>query len=69
MCKSVLIDISLCVCVCAAYKDWYLVIHNVDGVALRTEKAQLVLSLLSELRGCHIIASIDHVNSALRMCS
>ncbi|BFZ06369.1 hypothetical protein BsWGS_09408 [Bradybaena similaris] len=46
-------------------EDFYLVIHNIDGVLLRSDKSQEVLSLLSEIEGFHIIASIDHINSVL----
>ncbi len=32
---------------------------------LRPEKVQTVLSLLAQIRGFHIIASIDHINAPL----
>ena len=32
---------------------------------LRTERAQAVLSQLAQIRGFHIIASIDHINAPL----
>ncbi|XP_012939877.1 origin recognition complex subunit 2 isoform X2 [Aplysia californica] len=50
-----------------AYKnkdeDFFLVIHNIDGILLRSERAQAVLSLLAEVEGFHIVASIDHINA------
>lgn len=47
------------------YRDFYLVINNIDGIMLRAEKTQNILSLLSQIRGFHIIASIDHINASL----
>ncbi|CAG5125072.1 unnamed protein product, partial [Candidula unifasciata] len=46
-------------------EDFYLVIHNIDGVLLRSDKSQAVLSLLSEIEGFHIVASVDHINAVL----
>ncbi|XP_059171024.1 origin recognition complex subunit 2-like [Physella acuta] len=52
-----------------AYKnkneDFYLVIHNIDGVLLRSEKSQAVLSSLAKIEGFHIIGSVDHINAVL----
>lgn len=42
-----------------------LVVHNIDGVGLRSERAQTALSLLAELPQIHIVASVDHVNAPL----
>nr|XP_022346147.1 origin recognition complex subunit 2-like [Crassostrea virginica] len=47
------------------YRDFFLIIHNIDGVMLRPEKVQNILSLLSQIRGFHIVASIDHINAPL----
>ena len=44
----------------------FLIVHNIDGIALRSSKFQTVLSLLACVRGLHIIASVDHVNAHLR---
>jgi len=44
----------------------FLVVHNIDGLALRSAKVQTILSMLACVRGLHIIASIDHVNAHLR---
>ncbi|KAK3588384.1 hypothetical protein CHS0354_024275 [Potamilus streckersoni] len=46
-------------------RDFYLIIHNIDGSMLRNEKAQNILSLLSLVPGIHILASVDHINSSL----
>jgi origin recognition complex subunit 2 len=45
----------------------FLIIHNIDGAALRADKTQQVLSLLARVRGIHIMASVDHVNAPLSM--
>ncbi|KAF8949518.1 Origin recognition complex subunit 2 [Haplosporangium gracile] len=41
----------------------YLLIHNIDGSALRAEKTQSALSLLASCPHIHLIASIDHINA------
>ncbi|KAF9147460.1 Origin recognition complex subunit 2 [Linnemannia schmuckeri] len=41
----------------------YLLIHNIDGSALRAEKIQSALSLLASCPHIHLIASIDHINA------
>ncbi|XP_013391973.1 origin recognition complex subunit 2 [Lingula anatina] len=48
-----------------ADEDVFLILHNIDGPMLRSEKAQSVLSLLAQVRGLYIIASIDHINAPL----
>ncbi|CAH1773104.1 unnamed protein product, partial [Owenia fusiformis] len=47
------------------HEDLYLIVHNIDGAMLRAEKVQAVLSLLAQIQGFHIIASIDHINAPL----
>ena len=47
------------------HEDLFLVIHNIDGTMLRPEKVQSVFSYLSQIRGIHIMASIDHINAPL----
>ena len=47
------------------HEDFYLVIHNIDGVMLRNDKAQTILSLMAKIRGFHIVASLDHINAPL----
>jgi len=46
-------------------KRLYVVVHNIDGAALRTEKAQQVFSLLAAVPCLHLLASIDHINAGL----
>ncbi|KAF9584896.1 Origin recognition complex subunit 2 [Lunasporangiospora selenospora] len=43
----------------------YLLIHNIDGGALRSEKTQSALSVLASSPHIHLIASIDHINANL----
>ncbi|VDP32634.1 unnamed protein product, partial [Soboliphyme baturini] len=45
--------------------DVFIVVHNIDGVALRNHVAQTVLCVLADSPFVHIIASVDHVNAAL----
>ncbi|EFA82051.1 origin recognition complex subunit 2 [Heterostelium album PN500] len=46
-----------------SYQCLYIVIHNIDGVALRNAKVQRLLAYLSEITNIHFICSIDHFNS------
>ncbi|XP_078376067.1 origin recognition complex subunit 2-like isoform X2 [Oculina patagonica] len=46
-------------------EEVFVIIHNIDGSMLRSKKTQTVLSLLAEVDGLHIIASIDHINAPL----
>ncbi|KAF9185857.1 Origin recognition complex subunit 2 [Haplosporangium sp. Z 767] len=41
----------------------YVLIHNIDGSSLRSEKCQSALSLLASCPNIHIIASVDHINA------
>ncbi|KAF7995731.1 hypothetical protein HCN44_006838 [Aphidius gifuensis] len=43
----------------------YLLIHNIDGVMLRSNKAQDVLSRLAAIPNIKLIASVDHINAPL----
>ena len=43
----------------------YLVINNIDGSTLRSEKAQRALAFLAAAPKIHILASVDHINAAL----
>uniref|UniRef100_A0A336K9E3 Origin recognition complex subunit 2 n=1 Tax=Culicoides sonorensis TaxID=179676 RepID=A0A336K9E3_CULSO len=43
----------------------FLLIHNLDGVMLRNDRAQSVLSRLATIPNIHLIATIDHINSPL----
>ncbi|KAF8933177.1 Origin recognition complex subunit 2 [Dissophora ornata] len=41
----------------------YLLIHNIDGSSLRSEKTQSALSLLASCPQIHLVASMDHINT------
>lgn len=43
----------------------FLIIHNIDGVMLRNDRAQGVLSRLASIKNIHMIATIDHINTPL----
>ncbi|XP_065206587.1 origin recognition complex subunit 2 isoform X2 [Planococcus citri] len=43
----------------------FIIINNIDGVALRGAKKQTILSKLAESPFVHIIASLDHINAPL----
>ncbi|XP_012058884.1 PREDICTED: origin recognition complex subunit 2 [Atta cephalotes] len=43
----------------------YLLIHNIDGVMLRSNKAQNILASLAAIPNIHILASVDHINAPL----
>ncbi|XP_018351824.1 PREDICTED: origin recognition complex subunit 2 isoform X2 [Trachymyrmex septentrionalis] len=43
----------------------YLLIHNIDGVMLRSNKAQNILASLATIPNIHILASVDHINAPL----
>ncbi|KAG9122983.1 Origin recognition complex subunit 2 [Ceratobasidium sp. 392] len=43
----------------------FLIIHNIDAPQLRTPRAQRVLTTLASTRHVHLVATVDHVNSAL----
>ncbi|XP_064606840.1 origin recognition complex subunit 2-like isoform X2 [Liolophura sinensis] len=47
------------------YEDVYIILNNIDGTMLRAEKTQTMLSVLAQIPGFHIIASIDHINAPL----
>lgn len=44
----------------------FLIIHNLDGVMLRNDMAQNILSRLAHITNIHLIASIDHINAPNR---
>ncbi|KAI1300731.1 Origin recognition complex subunit 2 [Mortierella claussenii] len=46
-----------------AIRKLYLLIHNIDGTSLRSEKSQSALSLLASCPHIHLIASMDHINT------
>ena len=43
----------------------FLIIHNLDGPMLRSERAQAALSVLASSKCVHVMASVDHINSSL----
>ena len=43
----------------------FLIVHNLDGPMLRNDRAQSALSILGVSKHIHIVASVDHINSAL----
>ncbi|OUM57609.1 hypothetical protein PIROE2DRAFT_48580 [Piromyces sp. E2] len=45
-------------------KRIFLLIHNIDGINLRNEKAQTTLSLIAAIPNIHMIASVDHINAS-----
>ncbi|KAK9719752.1 Origin recognition complex subunit 2 [Basidiobolus ranarum] len=48
-----------------AVERLYLLVHNIDGGSLRTERVQTLLSVLAAVPNVHLIASVDHINAAL----
>ncbi|XP_066598711.1 origin recognition complex subunit 2-like isoform X2 [Prorops nasuta] len=43
----------------------YLLIHNIDGLTLRSSKLQTVLAHLASIPNVRLVASVDHINSSL----
>ncbi|OAD53930.1 Origin recognition complex subunit 2 [Eufriesea mexicana] len=43
----------------------YLLIHNIDGIMLRSNKAQDLLSCLASVPNICVLASVDHINAPL----
>ena len=43
----------------------YLIIHNIDGLALRSDKVQGTLAKLASNERIRLVASIDHINAPL----
>ncbi|XP_011882352.1 PREDICTED: origin recognition complex subunit 2 [Vollenhovia emeryi] len=43
----------------------YLIIHNIDGIMLRSGKVQNALASLAAVPNIHVVASVDHVNAPL----
>ncbi|KAG0254783.1 Origin recognition complex subunit 2 [Actinomortierella ambigua] len=46
-------------------KKVYLILHNIDGPNLRSEKSQAALSYLASCPHVHLLATLDHINAAL----
>ncbi|KAG5455674.1 MAG: origin recognition complex, subunit 2, partial [Olpidium bornovanus] len=47
------------------HERMYVLVHNIDGPALRAERTQAILSVLASCAKIHMIASVDHVNAPL----
>lgn len=45
----------------------FLIVHNIEDVSLRNKPAQIILSRLANIKGFHIIASLEHINGPLSM--
>lgn len=43
-----------------------LIIHNIDGIMLRSNKTQNILASLAAIPNIHVVASVDHINAPLR---
>lgn len=43
----------------------FLLVHNIDGVVLRNDKTQTILSRLAKIKNVHMIASVDHINAPM----
>ncbi|EFN85898.1 origin recognition complex subunit 2 [Harpegnathos saltator] len=43
----------------------YLLIHNIDGIMLRSSKVQNILTSLAAIQNIRILASVDHINAPL----
>jgi origin recognition complex subunit 2 len=45
--------------------ELFIIVHNLDGPMLQSNKSQDVLSRLAKMEHIHLVASIDHVNAPL----
>jgi hypothetical protein len=45
--------------------ELFIIVHNLDGPMLRSNKSQDVLSRLAKMEHIHMVASIDHINAPL----
>ncbi|KAJ3300625.1 Origin recognition complex subunit 2 [Borealophlyctis nickersoniae] len=45
--------------------DLFLLIHNIDGASLRSDKTQTALASLASSANIHVIASVDHINAPM----
>lgn len=43
----------------------YLLVHNIDGQQLRSERAQTALGVVASAPNVHLVASVDHIGAAL----
>jgi hypothetical protein len=45
--------------------ELFIIIHNLDGPMLQSNKSQDILSRLAKMEHVHLVASIDHINAPL----
>ena len=45
--------------------ELFLIVHNIDGLSLRSESSQTALCVLAQSPSIHMLASIDHINAPL----
>lgn len=45
--------------------ELFIIIHNLDGPMLQSNKSQDILSRLAKMEHIHLVASIDHINAPL----
>ena len=45
--------------------ELFIIIHNLDGPMLQSNKSQDVLSRLAQMDHIHLVASMDHINAPL----
>jgi hypothetical protein len=45
--------------------ELFIIIHNLDGPMLQSNKSQDILSQLAKMEHIHLVASIDHINAPL----
>ncbi|KDR20703.1 Origin recognition complex subunit 2 [Zootermopsis nevadensis] len=45
--------------------ELFIIVHNLDGPMLQSNKSQDVLSRLAKMEHVHLVASIDHINAPL----
>uniref|UniRef100_A0A182LSP6 Origin recognition complex subunit 2 n=1 Tax=Anopheles culicifacies TaxID=139723 RepID=A0A182LSP6_9DIPT len=43
----------------------FLLVHNLDGAAMRNERMQATMSRLASIPNIHLVATIDHINAPL----
>uniref|UniRef100_A0A182W4U7 Origin recognition complex subunit 2 n=1 Tax=Anopheles minimus TaxID=112268 RepID=A0A182W4U7_9DIPT len=43
----------------------FLLVHNLDGVAMRNERMQATMCRLASIANIHLVATIDHINAPL----
>ena len=46
-------------------KKAYVIVHNIDGPSLQFRREQEILARLASIKGLHVVASSDHINTPL----